>query len=524
MKAAVVASALFAFLTGCATPPAPPTRITILHTNDHHGRFWKSGDGEYGLAARKTLIDAVRAEVRAQGGYTLLLDGGDVNSGVPESDMQDAEPDFRGMSAIGYDAMVVGNHEFDKSLPVQQKQREAWSTFPWLSANVYRNGSRMFEPYRLFRLGPVRVAVLGLTTDDTGRMLAGERFPGVELKSPAGEAAHLVPLLRRQADVVVAATHMGHYADGKHGVNAPGDVELARTVGGIDLIVGGHSHNTVCMVGDNRRNDAYQPGAACVPDRQNGTWIVQAGEWGKYVGRADFEYRAGEFRLVRYALLPVSLRRGEPIAEDARVEQLLRPYQERGAASLQATVGRSEGKFDGERASVRFQPTNLGALVTAAMLERTGADLAVVSSGGIRDSLPEGVLRYRDVLKVQPFGNRIVVVTMSGAELQAYLQAIARMTPGSGAFPQTSGLRMTIEGGRAEDMQVQGRGIEPDKRYRLALSSFVARGGDGYPDLSRHPGFADTGLVDAAVLGDFIARRGVIRAGEFAATDSIVRR
>jgi 5'-nucleotidase/UDP-sugar diphosphatase len=91
-------------------------KITILHTNDHHGHFWRSEYGEYGLSAQKTLVDGIRKEVAAQGGSVLLLSGGDINTGVPESDLQDAEPDFRGMNLIGYDAMAVGNHEFDNPL------------------------------------------------------------------------------------------------------------------------------------------------------------------------------------------------------------------------------------------------------------------------------------------------------------------------------------------------------------------------------------------------------------------------
>ena len=115
MRSAASVAAI-TLLAACSTPPSarPPLQLTILHTNDHHGRFWTNADGEGGLAARKTLIDAVRAEVAAAGGQTLLLDGGDVNTGVPESDLQDAEPDFKGMNQIGYDAMAVGNHEFDK--------------------------------------------------------------------------------------------------------------------------------------------------------------------------------------------------------------------------------------------------------------------------------------------------------------------------------------------------------------------------------------------------------------------------
>lgn len=499
---------------------AEPVRITILHTNDHHGRFWRNADQEYGMAARKRLIDSVRAEVKAQGGHVLLLDGGDINTGVPESDLQQAEPDFRGMSAIGYDAMAVGNHEFDRSLAVMRRQRLEWSTFPWLSANVYQNGRRMFEPYRIFRLGKVRVAVLGLTTDDTMKTMSRTRFPGVDVRVPATEAARLVPSLRRKADVVIAATHMGHYVDGRHGVSAPGDVELARAVPGIDLIVGGHSQNPVCMLDAMRRNDDYKPGEPCAPDRQNGTWIVQAWEWGKYVGRADFEYEAGQFRLVRYALLPVNMLKrgtdtdGKPvklppetrIEEDAGMLALLSPYQRKGADKLLVPVGRIDGAFDGERRNVRSRPTNLGRLVTASMIDKTGADLALVSGGGIRDSLPAGDVTYGDLLKVLPFGNHVVVVTLSGTELESYLRTALRMTPGSGAYAQTTGVSAVMEGDEPKELRVQGQPLDPARRYKVALSSFIARGGDGYPAFSQQD-IGDTGFTDVEVLRDFIANR-----------------
>ncbi len=113
---AAIGAALVAMLAGCAqTPDAPEStwlpdttyKFTVLHTNDHHGRFWHNKYGEYGMAARKTLIDNLKANIEDQGGSVLLLSGGDINTGVPESDLQDAEPDFKGMSLIGYDAMAL---------------------------------------------------------------------------------------------------------------------------------------------------------------------------------------------------------------------------------------------------------------------------------------------------------------------------------------------------------------------------------------------------------------------------------
>jgi 5'-nucleotidase/UDP-sugar diphosphatase len=535
MKRPALVAVLAALLLGCATPPAPPPpmRLTVLHTNDHHGRFWPNGDGEYGLAARKTLIDRIRAEVRAAGGQLLLLDGGDVNTGVPESDLQDAEPDFKGMNQLGYDAMAVGNHEFDKPLDVLAKQR-GWLQFPMLAANIYRDGRRLFEPYRIFERGGWRIAVIGLTTDDTQKMVLPENIRGVEFRAPAAELARLLPEVRAKAHMVIAATHMGHYPDGNRGVNAPGDVEMARAVKGLDLIVGGHSQNPVCMAGENKRNEAYVPGTPCAPDRQNGTWIVQAHEWGKYVGRADFELKAGSIELVRYQLLPVNLKQrqadgtrrlyAEAVPEDAGLRSFLQPFQDNGQARLGLEVGSSDGIFDGDRNRVRAQPTPLGTLLARAMMDRAGADLALMNAGGIRDSLPAGRLSYRDVLKVQPFGNQLAVVRLNGAELLDYLRAAAKMTPGSGAFAHLAGVRMTIQGGQLVSAGIGGQPIDPKRDYRLALNHFTASGGDGYPKLSNHPGYVNTGLVDADVLRSFIARNSPLKVADFEPGDAVQRR
>ena len=134
--------------------------------------------------------EEVAAEIKAAGGEVLLLDGGDVNTGVPESDLQDAEPDFQGMNRLGYDAMAVGNHEFDKSPAVLAKQR-SWARFPLLSANIYKDGQRLFEPYRIFERGGYKIAVMGLSTDDTQKMVLPDNTRGISFTKPVDEAAKL---------------------------------------------------------------------------------------------------------------------------------------------------------------------------------------------------------------------------------------------------------------------------------------------------------------------------------------------
>ncbi|QDL55596.1 bifunctional UDP-sugar hydrolase/5'-nucleotidase UshA [Rhodoferax aquaticus] len=530
-------------LAGCSSlttsGPAPDKTymITVLHTNDHHGRFWKNRDGEYGMAARKTVIDSIRSEVQAKGGYSLLLDGGDVNTGVPESDLQDAVPDFRGMNLLGYDAMAVGNHEFDKP-PTVLKMQRALATFPMLSANIYRKGERAFDPYKVFNLGGVRVAVVGLTTEDTQKMVHPDNIRDMEFRNPIQEAAKVVPELRGKADVVIAATHMGHYANGNHGTQAPGDVEMARAVKGIDLVVGGHTQNPACMKAENVLDTAYVPGAECQPDRQNGTWIVQAHEWGKYVGRADFEYRNGEFKLVKYSLVPINLKKPvkaadgkttmvtytPEIAENKDMLALLQPFQDFGQKQLLVEVGSTDGKLEGDRSVVRTKPTALGVMIGQAMMEKTRADFAVMNSGGVRDSLPAGKLNYKDVLTVHPFGNTVCVVELTGKEVLDFLNAAVKMSPGSGAFPQFAGVKLLIESNNVKEASIAGKSLEAGKTYRMAINNFVAAGGDGYPKLTGHPSFVDTGYVDADVLRSYITNNSPLRAAQYDPADSVVRK
>ncbi|RKF21510.1 bifunctional UDP-sugar hydrolase/5'-nucleotidase [Alginatibacterium sediminis] len=545
-KLSVISTGLFLVACSVTTPssnydPEKSYQITIIHTNDHHGRFWSNKYGEYGMAARKTLIDSIRADVAASGGQSLLLSGGDINTGVPESDLQDAEPDFKGMSMIGYDAMAIGNHEFDNSIDVLRKQ-ESWANFPMLAANIYQKstGERLFAPYEIFDLDGLQVAVMGLTTDDTVKIGNPEYLGDIQFTSPIDEAAKVVPELREKAQIIIAATHMGHYVDAQHSINAPGDVTLAREVNGIDLIVGGHSQDPVCMAAQNEANTDFKAGDACVPDTQNGTVIVQAHEWGKYVGRADFTFIGGELSLDSYQLIPVNLKKkikvdgeskrvliADAIAEDAAMVAFLQPYQDSGAEELNAIVSNSNGKLEGDRNVVRFQPTNLGELIALAQMTSVKADLGVINSGGIRDSIAAGDISYKDVLKVQPFANIVSYVEMTGSELKDYLAALAAMPIDSGAFAQFGGVSFDYANGKVSNLYVYGRGkqkVQDDLVYRMSVNSFSASGGDKYPKLSDHPGFVNSGLVDAAVLKDYLADLGSVDVADYEPGTKVTRR
>ena len=529
-----VALAVLAALSGCNTSQnesvAPCTenvcKLTILHTNDTHGRFWHNDKGEYGMAAQKTLVERLRGEAKAAGSEVLVLSGGDVNTGVPESDLQDAEPDFMAMNSIRYDAMAVGNHEFDNPLTILEKQRE-WAQFPMISANIYdkASGKRYFDPYKVFKLeSGLKVAVLGLTTEDTAQLVDPNNVQTLEFRDPTTEAAKLGKQIRdnKEANLVLAITHMGHYENGQHGSNAPGDVEMARALpaGTLDAIIGGHSQNPVCMEpGTPDKYADFKPGDDCLPDQQNGTWIMQAHEWGKYVGRAQFDYQNGKLTLTQYDLIPVNLKDAdgafiqEEITKDPELYNTLLTYQEKGQQELGVVIGSTDGVLDGERANVRNKQTNLGRLITTATAEKLGTDFGIVNSGGVRASIAAGDISYRDVLTVHPFGNTVNKATMSGSELATYLGQVATKTVNTGGYAQFGGINMAVDC-QAKSVtiaSVGGKAFDPAASYSFSIPSFSAAGGDGYPKIDT----INAGLVDAGVLKDYIAAKKTILVADY---------
>ena len=541
-------TSLSVLLWSCASTPAQKWqadtvyKITVLHTNDHHGRFWQNRYGEYGMAARKTLADQIRHEVESTGGRVLLLSGGDINTGVPESDLQQAEPDFKGMSLIGYDAMAIGNHEFDNPLSVL-KQQEQWAKFPLLSANIYdkNTNKRLFKPYQVFDLNGVKTVVIGLTTEDTAKVGNPDYISELDFRNPAVEARKVITQVEKEEhpDLIFAVTHMGHYQNAEHGVNAPGDVTLARSLpsGALDMIVGGHSQEPVCMESENIVNNNFKPGDKCVPDKQNGTYIMQAHEWGKYLGRADYEFKNGVLTLIKYQLIPINLTKevefngvservliAAPIKEDPQLLTFLRHFQENGQEELTKQVAETNSKLEGDRSVVRFQQTNLGKLVARANKEKAKADFGIINSGGVRDSIPAGVVTYKDVLKVQPFGNQLAYIDMSGAELLHYLSVVATQPVDTGAYAQFDGISMTVGKSEVSDVIINGAPLELTKLYRFSIPSYNAAGGDGYPKITEHLGYVNTGFVDAEVLKDYLESHSPLDVSQYEPSGDIVYR
>ncbi len=278
---------IFIGFTACALPE--PTdddiiNITILHTNDTHGHpveYSNSPIGnEGGIPARYTLIEQIRNTVGRE--KVLLLDAGDINTGRPESTFFYAEPDVIGMNEADYQAMTIGNHEFDNGIG-KLKEQETQAEFPFLAANIYYTGpeeKRVFQPYVILEVpsGPsttlpngqivpaptIKIGVLGLSLKMS--------FSGIQFTDPIEEAKKVVPEIRKQADIVVALTHIGYDSD----------VKLASAVTGIDIIIGGHTHTK------------FENG----PILYNNTWIHSDHEWGHTLGRLDLEVDIRTHKLV----------------------------------------------------------------------------------------------------------------------------------------------------------------------------------------------------------------------------------
>ncbi|TMP00257.1 bifunctional UDP-sugar hydrolase/5'-nucleotidase [Pseudoalteromonas sp. S3260] len=529
---------LFLGLYGCASDSVNKPAVhylTVLHTNDNHGRFWHNEKGEYGMAARKTLIDQLRADAKAQGHQVLLLSGGDINTGIPESDLQFAEPDFRGMSKIGYDAMALGNHEFDNPLSVLRQQQQ-WANFPLLSANIFdkQTNETIFERYKIFNKGGLTIAVIGLTTTDTAKIGNPQYIGHLDFKDPVEITASLTQTLKAKynPDITIAVTHMGHYVDANYGINAPGDVTLARSLdrNALDMIIGGHSQEPVCMAAENVTDENFKPGLACKPDQQNGTWIMQAHEWGKYVGKAEFKLESGQLSLLSYQLLPVNLYVDKKqkdgsvksvlaanyIKPDPELQTFLATYQQKGAKQIEGKIGFVNDRLEGDRNKVRFEQTNLARVIIQAQMNTVGADFGIISGGGVRDSINAGDVSYKDILKVQPFKNRVAYIDFKGNDILTYLNVVTRFPPDSGAYMQYHNLAFELREDQVTNVFIAGKPLDINKTYRMSINEYNASGGDSYPKITHMKGFVSTDETDAQALKRFFAEHSPVDAHEFA--------
>lgn len=457
-------------------------KLVVLHTNDTHGhpvKFFKyPAPNVGGLPARATLVRQIRDRNR----NVLVLDAGDLNTGRVESNFFKAKPDIEGFNYIGYDAMAVGNHEFDNPVCVLRDQMEL-AQFPFISANVKtRDGKYLARPYMIKQFGKLKVAIFGLTTKETETTGNPENIKDLIFEDEVEVAKNLVPMLKKEADIVIALVHMGIYP-----FCTKGSKRLASEVSGIDLIVDGHTHTKL-----------DSPILIKSTGSDYKTIIVQAWKWGLVLGRVDLWIQNKRVTDFMFEAIPVNLKTvekeqdgtkayhfiGKEIREDQGLLRLLQPYIDKVESLLSEVIGHAEGTFFAK--GLRTGETALGDMVADSMLwftKHSGVDFAIQNGGGIRADLPEGRITRGLIHEILPFDNSVVVLTLKGSDVLSLFDYFATICRGRGAFPQVSeGLNFTINyaAGRCKDILINGKPIHPNRTYKIATNSYLANGGDGY--------------------------------------------
>jgi len=464
--------------------------LTILHTNDIHahlaafdplGTFCDQEKAAAGkcLGGVARLTTAINRE-RAKGGQTLLLDAGDQFQGTLFFTKYKGEACAFFMNRLGYDAMTLGNHEFDDG-PVTLANFIRSLKFPMVTANIDVSRSPelrgLIAPYIVREIAGHKVGIIGATQPKAARLSSPGPDIGFPPFLPAMQAA-VDDLHKQGVRIIIVLSHAG----------IGGDKKLAASVSGIDIIVGGHSH---VLLG-NGYPEAVGPCPLVVEAPDGGkTLLVTAGYWGRYLGvlHATFD-TAG--RVASYEGNPVRLDASVP--EDpatlAELERYAKPLEVFRAKSL----GQADGPFGA--AMCRQEECAAGDLLAEAMLaggRRYGAVAALVNGGNVRAGIAPGSVSLGDVLTAFPFPNTLTAFTLSGADLLATLEhgvSALGMHEGSGRFLQVAGLRYVYDpaqpvGHRIVSVQIADAAghlvpLDPKAEYRLVSNHFMARGGDGF--------------------------------------------
>lgn len=459
--------------------------LAILHTNDFHARFepiskFDSGCSEEdnsagecfgGWARMATAIEAAKARA----GNYLLVDGGDQFQGSLFYTFYKGAAAAEMMNLMGYDAMAVGNHEFDDGPGTLRDFAESVD-FPMLMANADYGREPLLADAILkstvIERGGERLGLIGLTPQDND--VLASPGPNVTFSDPAEAVAVEVERLEAMGiDKIIVLSHSG----------LPIDMRIAEEVDGVDVIVGGHDNTLL----SNSLEGAKGP----YPIMENGTAIVHAYAYGKFLGELNVTFD-DDGEIVEAVGEPVIL--DASVAEDpgvkARIGELALPLEE----IRNRTVARTAAAIEGDREICRAQECSGGNLVADAMLDRTrdqGVLIALMNAGGIRATIDAGEVTMGDVLTTLPFQNTLSTFRVSGRTVvEALENGVSQTEELKGRFPQVAGLKFVWDAsvdpnaGRVMEVMVMEDGewapIDPDRIYGVVSNNYVRNGGDGY--------------------------------------------
>ncbi len=498
---------------GPIAPKDVEQHLVVLNTNDHHGHpvafYDYPAENQGGLPARVTFVE----QVKADNPNVLVVDAGDLNTGMPESNFFNAEPDIIGYNKVGYDLLAMGNHEFDNDFATMQEQI-ALSEFPWLCANVKTSDGNYIEnvqPYVIKEYETFKVAIIGLMyagTKDSGN----PEFVGdYKFEDEVKVANELVPMLKEKADIVMAVVHMGLYP-----TEEKGSKRLAANVPGLALIVDGHTHTKT-------EEAVYIKNVETGKD----VAIVQARHWGLYMGKTDLTFMNGEVTNVDFDLVPMNVRKrikhddgtrtypavGEEIEENQELVDTLQVYVDQVETVLGEVIGTATAPFLNDDS--RKMETPLGNIVSDSQkwfIEKQGMDVdfAYQNGGGIRATLGDGEIQKKTIYEVLPFPNSITLVSLKGADVIALFDLAATKVNGGGMPQVSDGVTFTINtaDGTVEDLLINGESVDPERIYKIAVNSYLASGGDGFSMFNNKVDFYDTSLMQRDAFIDYVISLG----------------
>ncbi|MBI5895192.1 MAG: 5'-nucleotidase C-terminal domain-containing protein [Desulfobacterales bacterium] len=559
---------LFTACGGSSDNPPEPLSLSIIHLNDLHSHLEPLANEVLcfdGIPTRTDLGGAVRTKgaidaLRADNANTIILEAGDAVGGTLYYTAFDGEADFAILNAYGIDAMALGNHEFDHG-PDSLSDYLAWADFPILAANldVSREPSLAgrIPAYTLKTFGHEQVAVIGVTTPESASISS----PGdtIVFGSVAASVAQTVGLLQGQGiNKIIVLSHIGYEAD----------LELAESVAGIDVIVGGHSHT---LLGPQEQFDGFGitvPAGYDYPTRVQSpegkqVLVVQAWGWGRAIGELNVDFdRNGdiaafsgrpylvnstefkqdngagwtavtpEMQEIILALISESDLL-ERFHEDPGTAAILEPFTAMIAEKRQAVVGTAADDILRGDPATHFN-SGPGPLVADSMVAKTaaqGVTIAIQPRGGVKVDLLAGDITMGDVLSLLPYNSLLYTLEMTGADIRNALedgidyQIVNNPRSESNCpwYPYVSGLRFEIEESAAKGARVTHLEYRPtlggayeafdaNDAYKIVVTAYLAGGGDGYTTLRDIPAARkqDTGFIDADVFSEYLDSLGSV--------------
>lgn len=439
-----------------APPESDPIVIDILHTNDVHSRVFEGKYDGMGYAKIATLVGRFEEE----NPNTLLIDAGDTFHGKTLATLEEGESIVEIMNLMGYDYMAPGNHDFNYGTD-KLIELAAMAEFPIITANVLKDSKTILPPYEITEIDGVKIGFFGLTSEETTFKTHPDNVEGIEFANAITVSQQIVDELSEQVDIIICIGHIGM----DEGTEITSEM-ICEQVDGIDLFIDGHSH-TLLPEGVVSGND---------------TVIVSTGEYARNLGHVTLTYDNGEVDIKAELI--------ERVLPNGDVEDLIEQIEQEQAEILDQVVGSTNVKLDGEREDVRTRETNLGNLIAKAMINETGADIALTNGGGIRASIDPGDITIGNIITVLPFGNYIVTTKVTGAQLKEALEHGVSLYPETnGAFPHIANITFTLNttneaGSRVKDLKVNGNPVADTDEFVIATNDFLYAGGDDYSMLA----------------------------------------